>query len=529
MIQARSLIICLSLVCSLFQSCKNKQGSHDQGVLENIPTAEQVGVAPMPDSIAAIKAPFPMEDLKKPVFPERTESISDLGAKEGMLVTTIIQQGIDELSKSGGGRLLVPKGKWKTGRISLKSNVDLHLVAGAELHFSGAIEDYLPVVFTRNEGVEVMSLGACIYANNQQNIAVTGNGKLVGPGEGSVRKQIMTHDVIENVVSHVKPVNERVYDGKDGSFIFPPMFIAPINCTNVLIEGISLERTAFWNIVPQYCDQVIIRGVTIHSVGIPRGDGIDIESSRNVLIEYCTLQTGDDCLAMKAGRGWDGLRVNRPTENVVVRYCFAEKGHGGITIGSETAGMVRNLYVHDCVFNNEGTGIRFKTRRPRGGGGAQLFYDRIRMRVGETALRWDMLGSAVHVGAAANRSNTVAVNELTPHFNDIKISNLVIEDAAHFMRVDGIPEAPLEKVQIRQVKAKTEKLFDIKDARDITIENAEFISQDSVLHLVNTQDISFSKVRFDIPAKKVYQHVAADGGDSVVLKDIRYTKIEGME
>jgi polygalacturonase len=512
----------------LIQACNSRKEKTGQQ-LHTIPTAQEVGAARMSDTIAPIKAPFPMENLKRPVFPDRTKNLKDLGANEGMMITAVIQEAINELSEKGGGKLVIPKGKWKTGRISLKSHVNLHLEEGAELYFSGEIKDYLPVVFTRNEGVEVMSLGACIYANNQENIAITGRGRLIGPTEGSVRKQIMTHDVIENVVPHDKPVAERIYDGKGGSFIFPPMFIAPINCRDVLIEGIQLERTAFWNIVPQYCDRVIIRGVTIHSIGIPRGDGIDVESSKNVLIEYCTLQTGDDCLAMKAGRGWDGLRINRPTENVVVRYCLAQKGHGGITIGSETAGMVRNLYVHDCVFNNEGTGIRFKTRRPRGGGGSQLFYDRIRMRVGETALRWDMLGSAVHVGAAANRSNTVEVNELTPHFNDIKISNLIIEGAAHLMRVDGIPEAPLEKVQIRQVRAKTEKLFDIKDARHIAIENAEFTSQDSVLHLVNTQDISFSKVSFDIPAKKVYQHVAADGGDSVVLKDIRYTKIEGME
>ncbi|MGK9126043.1 glycoside hydrolase family 28 protein [Olivibacter sp. SA151] len=524
----QSFVSCLLLLACLLQACNNRKEKKEQQ-LHTIPTAQEVGAACMPDTIAPIKAPFPMKNLKRPVFSDQTKNIADLGAKAGAQVTAIIQQGIDELSATGGGTLRIPKGKWKTGRIALKSHVNLHLEEGAELYFSGEIKDYLPVVFTRNEGMEVMSLGACIYANNQENIAITGKGRLIGPAEGSVRKQIMTHDVIENVVPHDKPVAERIYDGKDGSFIFPPMFIAPINCRDVLIEGIRLERTAFWNIVPQYCDRVIIRGVTIHSIGIPRGDGIDVESSKNVLIEYCTLQTGDDCLAMKAGRGWDGLRVNRPTENVVVRYCLAEKGHGGITIGSETAGMIRKLYVHDCVFNNEGNGIRFKTRRPRGGGGEQLFYDRIRLRVGETALRWDMLGSAVHVGAAADRSQKVELNELTPHFRDIQISNLIVEDASHFVRIDGIPEAPLEKVEIRQVRAKTEKLFDIKDARHIAIENAKLISQDSMVHLVNTQDITFTKVDFDIPAKKIYQHIATDGGDSVILKDIRYTKNDRFE
>ena len=127
------------------------------------------------------------------------------------------------------------------------------------------------------------------------------------------------------------------------------MFISPINCTNVYVEGVSLENTAFWNVVPIYCDHVIIRGINVNSVGVPRGDGIDIESTRNVLIEYSTLACGDDCFTMKAGRGLDGLRVNKPTENVVVRYCLAREGHGGITVGSETAAVIRNLYVHDCA------------------------------------------------------------------------------------------------------------------------------------------------------------------------------------
>src|SRR5690606_3832838 len=135
-------------------------------------------------------------------------------------------------------------------------------------------------------------------ANGQRNIAVTGKGRLIGPGNGSIRRQTMTHDVIENVVPLDRPVSGRVYEGRDGGIIFPPMMISPINCQEVYIEGVTLENSAFWNVVPVYCDQVIIRGITVNSVGIARGDGIDVESSRNVLIEYCTLNTGDDCLAI---------------------------------------------------------------------------------------------------------------------------------------------------------------------------------------------------------------------------------------
>lgn len=330
-----------------------------------VPKVEDVGAGKLPAEIAPVKAPFPMPRFVKPVFPALTIKITDKGAREGAMVTKAIQAAVDEVSRNKGGTVIIPRGIWKTGRISLKNNVNLHLSEGAELHFSAEIEDYLPAVFTRNEGVELMSLGALIYANGQENIAVTGKGKLVGSPDGPVRKRIMTLDVIEKVVPSDKPVHERVYEGKDGGFIFPPMFISPINCKKVYIEGITLENTPFWNVVPVYCDNVIIRGITVRSVGIPRGDGIDIESSRNVLIEYCTLASGDDCFTIKAGRGEDGIRVNKPTENVVIRYCLAREGHGGITCGSETAGMIRNLYVQDCVFDDTDTGLRFKTRRSR--------------------------------------------------------------------------------------------------------------------------------------------------------------------
>jgi len=488
-----------------------------------IPTATEVGAQVMPDTIAAIKAPFTTTTFAKPVFPDRSINILEQGAKEGEQVTHIIQTAIDQISAAGGGRVIIPKGIWKTGRISLKSHVNLHLAAGAALYFSGEIKDYLPAVFTRNEGIELYSLGACIYANGQQHIAITGKGKLIGPADGSVRKQIMTHDVIENVVPLDKPVHERIYEGKNGAFIFPPMFIAPINCKDVYIEGISLENTAFWNIVPQYCDQVIIRGVTIQSVGIPRGDGIDIESSKNVLVEYCTFMTGDDCLAMKAGRGWDGLRVNKPTENVVVRYCLAKSGHGGITIGSETAGMIRNLYVHDCVFDNEGIGIRFKTRRPRGGGGEKLYYERIRMRVGQTALRWDMLGSAKHVGAAADRNHKVAVNPLTPHLHAIQIKDMIVEEAEQFIEIDGIPEAPLSNVKITGITAHSQKLFDVKDAQQIWIENSQFTSPDTVLRASNAADIVFKQVLFNIPAKALTLDVPNAEAPAIRLEQVNYT------
>lgn len=471
---------------------------------DSIPHKEQVGALNLPDVIAPVKAPFPMPLFQKPSFASRSVNIASRGARKGVRITKVIQAAIDEVSHKGGGTVIVPRGKWNTGRISLKSNVNLHLEEGAELHFSGEVEDYRPAVFTRNEGVEVMSLGACIYANGQENIAITGRGKLIGPPkDGSVRKQVMNADVVENFIPHTQPVSERVFEGHNGSFIFLPMFISPINCKQVYIEGVTLENTAFWNIVPVYCDGVIIRGVTVNSVGIPRGDGIDIESSRNVLIEYCTLSCGDDCFTIKAGRGEDGLRVNKPTENVVVRYCLAREGHGGITCGSETAGMIRNLYVHDCVFDNTGVGIRFKTRRPRGGGGENLIYERIRMNLTGSAFNWDMLGSAQYVGELANRLPAREIDRLTPVYRNIVARNFVIENASQFVKANGIPESPLSNVLIENISVRSAKLFSAADVNGLIVRNARIETKDSLINVVDARNVLFDKVQFVVPGNKV--------------------------
>lgn len=472
-------------------------------VLATIPVKTQVGATNMPLEIAPINAPFAMPLMQKPKFASLTVSILSKNAKKDAITTKEIQATIDEVNQRGGGTVIVPPGIWKTGRISLKSNVNLHIEEGAELHFSSEVEDYRPAVFTRNEGIELMSLGACIYANGQENIAVTGKGKLVGPGNGSVRKQVMEVDVIEKVVPLNKPVSERVYEGYNGEFIFLPMFISPINCKNVYIEGISLENTAFWNIVPVYCDGVIIRGVTVNSVGIPRGDGIDIESSRNVLIEYCTISSGDDCFTIKAGRGEDGLRVNKPTENVVVRYCLAREGHGGITCGSETAGMIRNLYIHDSVFDETGVGIRFKTRRTRAGGGENLYYERIRMNLKQTAFNWDMLGSAMHMGELATRLPARPITELTPAYRNIFAKDIIVERATHFVKINGIPESPLTNMTIDNAEVNCKNLFLLNDAKDITIKNVNVTCPDSVIHINDGRNIKFQNVRFNVPGDKV--------------------------
>jgi hypothetical protein len=307
------------------------------------------------------------------------------------------------------------------------------------------------------------------------------------------------------------------------------MFISPINCTDVYIEGVTLEQTAFWNIVPVYCDGVIIRGVTVNSVGIPRGDGIDIESSRNVLIEYSTLNCGDDCFTMKAGRGDDGLRVNRPTENVVVRYCLAQKGHGGITLGSETAGMIRNLYLQDCVFDGTGTGIRFKTRRPRGGGGENVILERIRMDLSGTAITADMLGTRQFVGELADRLPARPLNKLTPAFRNVTVKDIIVENAGEFVKITGIPESPFCNFQLENADVKCKQLIRISDARDFTFKDVSLQSDDAVMSFLDARNVTFDHVSFKVPGDEIIAKLQGDATANLRFLNCTPEKPKGWE
>ncbi len=461
---------------------------------QEVPTSSQVGALKLPDTIAQIVAPFEMPKLVKPEFPDRTINIESVGAQQNKLCTNIIQKAINKLSSKGGGTVVVPAGQWLTGRIILKSNVNLHLDKDAELHFSGDIKDCLPVVFTRNEGIELYSLGAFIYANGATNIALTGQGKLVGPSRDcEILKKQMEGVVIEKYIS--TPVEKRIFDGKDGKPVFLPMFFAPMNCKNVFVEGVTFEKTLFWNVVPQYCENVIIRGITVNSVGIFRSDGIDIDSSKNILVEYCTLDCGDDCFTLKSGRCEDGLRVNKPSENIIIRYCLAKRGGGSVTCGSETAGMIRNMYVHDCVFDGTKNGILFKTRRNRGGGGENLYYERIRLNIPGPAIKWDMLGSSMHVGELANRLPARSITPLTPSYKNIFMKDIVIENCDKFIRAIGIPETKISNVVIENCNVSSKALVEISDVDGFVVKNTQIKTNNSAMNIAGANNIIWDNVK----------------------------------
>lgn len=462
-----------------------------------VPTLDEVGPEVMPDTIAPIVAPFEMPQLQRPTFPDYRLSITQRGARPGRMVRRQIQSTIDAVARHGGGTVVIPAGEWHTGRLELKSNVCLHLEEGAQLIFSGEVKDYLPVVFTRSAGVEVMSLGAMIYAYKQHNIGITGKGRLIGPGQTcQLWQRSVGYGSFDQYIDYDVPPTQRIYDGRDTTHVFLPTFIGPVECQNVLIEGVDLSNCVFWNIVPTYCDSVIIRGVKVHSVGHQMGDGMDIESSRNVLIEYNFLETGDDNFTIKAGRGIDGLRVNRPCENLVLRRNRTAIGHGGVTCGSETAGMIRNVYVCDNVFDGTDVGLRFKTRRPRGGGGEFLYYERNRITVVRDAITFDMLGSTTYVGSLSKRE-PMAVDRFTPVYRNVQIRDIVIEGARCFLKVQGIPESPAQHILIENVVGKCQRPFVLYDLEDCLLRNIRLQVVEPTAEVIDVRNLKTEAVTIE--------------------------------
>ena len=493
----------------------------------HIPTRSEVGREAMPTEIATIKAPFYMPQLSRPTFADYEVRLEAPAA--GVKATKLIQRAIDRTAKRGGGRVTLCGGEWLTGRISLKSGVELHLEEDCVVRFSGEIADYLPAVFTTNEGVEIMSLGACIYAEGQERIALTGKGRLIGPTGGSIKERQVSFAVEKIDIN--TPVSERIYDGRNGGEVFLPTFFGPINCREVLLEGVKFEQGFFWNIAPVYCENLIIRGVEVESVGIPRGDGVDITCCKNVLIEYSTMSCGDDNFAMKGGRNEYGEAIGRASENIVMRYCLTTRGHGGITCGSETAGWIRNLYTHDCVFDGTMIGIRFKTRRPRAGGGENLHYERIRMRTEKGAIVWDMLGNPAWTGELAARMPLREWTKLTPAFRGITIRDVVVEGCREFIDMKAIPESPVRFLHIENVLVDTPNavvgedprvrhLMLLHDVDGMTVRNLKVNGPKNEVHVLDGRNLWMVdwQLNTDKPLEK---HIEGPASGKITWENIR--------
>jgi len=317
--------------------------------------------------------------ITPPQFPDRDFPITDFGAVAAGDAGDAIAKAIAACAAAGGGRVVVPAGRWRTGAIRLESNVNLHVAGDATLVFDPDPRRY-PTVPTHWEGMECRNYSALIYAADETNVAVTGSGVLDGSATEETWwawkskadrarkipvKQTADRDRLVEMVAAGTPPDQRVFGA--GHFL-RPNFIQPYRCTNVLIEGITLINSPMWEVHPVLCTNVIVRGVTARTLG-PNNDGCNPECCRDVLIEDCVFETGDDCIAIKSGRNDDGRRIGVPSENIVIRRCSFKDGHGGVTLGSEISGGVRNVFVSDCRMDSPDLdrAFRFKSNAVRGG------------------------------------------------------------------------------------------------------------------------------------------------------------------
>jgi polygalacturonase len=405
--------------------------------------AAQSGWDELPKILARIKAPrFPNREVDITKFGATGDNKSDC--------TEAFEKAIAACSEHGG-RVIVPKGEFITGAIVLKSKVNLHLDDGATIRFSRDTTKY-PLVFTRYEGTELMNYSPFIYAFEQENIAITGHGTIDGNADcenwwnwvgglrcgaqGGYRESFtkdrnQLHDMAERGV----PVNERVFGA--GHYL-RPQFIQPLRCKNVLIEDVTLLNSPMWQVTPALCTNVTVRGLKIHSDG-PNTDGCDPDSSSDVLIENCLFQTGDDCIAIKSGRNADGRKLHTPSENIVVQGCYMKDGHGGVTIGSEDSGGIRNIFAQDCDMDSPqlDIAIRVKNNAMRGGDVENVYVRNI--KVGQVANAAVAIDFYYEEGEAG---------KFTPVVRNVDIQSLDLAKAKYALYLRGFKSAPIENVRL---------------------------------------------------------------------------------
>ena len=333
------------------------------------------------------------QSIQQPQISGKDYLITKFGAKPSATAAEnqkAIQKAIDKCSKKGGGRVIVPAGQtFKTGALSLKSHVNLHIEEGAILMF--AFEPGLyPIVETSWEGLECFNLSPCVYAYKQTDIAVTGKGTIDGNGsnktwwpwcgapkfgwkEGMISQKIEARPrLLKNGEDGIPMYNEqgqrtpeRVFGPQDG---LRPQLVSFNKCERILLEDVTLLRSPFWVIHPLHSTDITVRRVKMINDG-PNGDGCDPECCDRVLIEDCFFNTGDDCIAIKSGRNRDGRERNMPSKNIIIRNCEMKNGHGGVVVGSEISGGCQNVYAHDCVMDSPNLDrvLRIKTNSCRGG------------------------------------------------------------------------------------------------------------------------------------------------------------------
>jgi len=465
----------------------------------------------------AQEQPYSFNNLPKvreTSFRKDTISITQFGAKnDGLTLNTkSINDAITASNKKGGGVVVIPAGLWLTGPIELKSNVNLHLQKNALLQFTRDLKEY-QLVKGDWEGIPQMRNQSPVWALNAENIAITGFGIIDGNGDAwrMVKKDKLTQNQWNKLLASGGTVieekkmwypSEQSAKGsllKNAGAITPdktPEFYASIkdflrpnlvvlnNCKRVLLEGVTFQNSPAWNLHPLMCEDLIVRNVYAKNPWYAaNGDGIDIESCKNVLVEGSTFDVGDDGICIKSGRDAEGRKRGLPTKNVIIRNSTVYHAHGGVVIGSEMSGGANNIFISDCSFIGTDIGLRFKTTRGRGGVVEAIYAKDIVMKdiVGE-AILFDMYYAAVDPVPLKGENRTapkvakLPVTAETPVFRDFHISNVVCDGAAKGIFIRGLPEMNISNIFLDNILIQAKEGIQIQEAKNVQQHNVKFVN-----------------------------------------------------
>ncbi len=414
-------------------------------------------------------------------------------------VTKIINNTINKAFKAGGGTIYFPAGTYLTGPITLKSNITLYLEAGAILKFSDNFDDYLPMVESRWEGIDVVNFHPLIYAYEAENIAIKGRGTLDGQG----RKWWDYHHTLYAKPKTFKSKWQKEFAKQNTNVLMPdepymiergfcrPPFIQPMYCKNILVEGITITNSPFWTINPEFCENINIDNVTVHNPDSPNTDGINPESCRNVHISNCYISVGDDCVTIKSGKDTAGRKMNVPCENITITNCTMLDGHGAVVIGSEMSGGIKKITISNCVFEGTDRGIRIKSTRGRGGVVEDISINNVIMK--------DIKKEAIKLNMFYAKSDEEPVSERTPSFRNIHFSN-ISGNAYQAGFLLGLEELKIKDISFSNIRLDATKGFTIEDAEDIDFSNIVINTKEgSVISALDSKFIEINGLKTKTP------------------------------
>lgn len=462
--------------------------------------------------------PFTMPEIKAPRFPSQSFTITDFGAVgDGCTMNTdAIASTIDACAQAGGGRVIVPAGIWLTGPIHLQSGIDFHLQKGALLLFSSNFDDY-PLIQSSFEGTNQFRCTSPINVVDLENIAITGQGIIDGSGDawrpvkkfkmtdrqwrelqssgGVVNKQgliwwptqkaMLGEDYMQTLSGKTELTLKDVEPARD---FLRPVMVRLVNSKNILLDGPTFQNSPAWNIHPLLCENMIIRNISVRNPWYSQnGDGIDLESCKNVLVYDCKFDVGDDAICLKSGKDEFGRRRGRPTENIVIYDCTVYHGHGGITTGSEMSGGVHNIFAYDCTFIGTDIGLRFKSVRGRGGIVENLYFQDIQMLgVKNQAILFDLF----YQSEVEENLIIPSVDDGTPIFQKIYFKDITSIRSGQAIVLQGLPEFPLRDIVFSDVAMSANEGIDCFFSENLQFKNTSlFVQQVPAIHLASSSKV----------------------------------------